>query len=66
VTSPIIGVTKLLQLEDNLAALPLEIPSVLRQRLNAASQMDPAHPYMFFKGVLQERIRGGVAVKKWS
>ncbi|HEX8893862.1 MAG TPA: aldo/keto reductase [Terriglobales bacterium] len=66
VTSTIIGATKLAQLEDNLAALSLEIPADLRSKLDAASALDPAHPYMFFTGVLQERIRGGVAVRKWS
>lgn len=66
VTSTIIGATKLLQLEDNLAALSFEIPSELRAKLGTASQLDSAHPYMFFEGVLQERIHGGVTVKKWS
>jgi aryl-alcohol dehydrogenase-like predicted oxidoreductase len=66
VTSTIIGATKLTQLEDNLAALSFEIPAELRKKLEAASQLEPAHPYMFFEGVLQERINGGVTVKRWS
>ena len=66
VTSTIIGATKLAQLDDNLAALSFEIPADLRAKLDEASALDPAHPYMFFKGVLQERIRGGVTVRKWS
>ncbi len=66
VTSTIIGATKLLQLEDNLAALSFEIPAELRAKLDTASQLDSAHPYMFFEGVLQERIHGGVTVKKWK
>src|SRR6516162_6528469 len=65
VTSTIIGATKLAQLEDNLAALSFEIPDDLRTKLDEASALDPAHPYMFFSGVLQERIRGGVTVRKW-
>lgn len=65
VTSTIIGATKLAQLEDNLAALNFEIPAELRAKLNTASQLEPAHPYMFFEGVLQERIHGGVKVRGW-
>ena len=66
VTSTIIGATKSLQLEDNLAALTFEIPFELRAKLDSASQLEAAHPYMFFDGVLQERIHGGVTVKKWK
>ena len=65
VTSTILGATKLKQLEDNLGALSFEIPPELRQKLDAASALDPAHPYMFFGGVLQGRIRGGVTVRRW-
>ena len=64
VTSTIIGATKLHQLEDNLAALSFNIPAELRKRLDEASALEPAHPYMFFGGVLQERIRGGVKVRR--
>jgi len=66
VTSTIIGATKLAQLEDNLAALNFEIPHDLRARLDAVSALEAAHPYMFFEGVLQERVHGGATVKKWK
>ncbi len=66
VTSTIIGATKLAQLDDNLAALSFEIPAELRARLDAVSALGPAHPYMFFEGVLQERLHGGVTVRKWN
>jgi aryl-alcohol dehydrogenase-like predicted oxidoreductase len=66
VTSTIIGATKLNQLEDNLSALNLHIPHELRMRLDAASALEPTHPYMFFEGVLQERIHGGVSVRRWK
>ena len=66
VTSTIIGATKLAQLDDNLAALSFEIPGELRARLDNASQLDAAHPYMFFSGILQERVNGGVKVRGWS
>ena len=66
VTSTIIGATKLAQLDDNLAALSFEIPAELRAKLNSASQLEAAHPYMFFSGLLQDRVHGGVNVRKWS
>ncbi len=66
VTSTIIGATKLAQLDDNLAALSFEIPTELRAKLDEASQLGSAHPYMFFEGVLQERLHGGVKVRRWS
>jgi aryl-alcohol dehydrogenase-like predicted oxidoreductase len=65
VTSTIIGATKIKQLEDNLAALSFEIPGELRNRLDEASALDAAHPYMFFEEVLQGRIRGGVKARRW-
>ena len=66
ITSTIIGATKLAQLDDNLAALSFEIPTELRTKLDIASQLETAHPYMFFSGVLQERVNGGVTVRAWS
>jgi aryl-alcohol dehydrogenase-like predicted oxidoreductase len=66
VTSTIIGATKLVQLDDNLEALSFEIPDELRKKLDEASKLEPAHPYMFFSGILQQRIHGGVKVTRWS
>ncbi len=66
VTSTIIGATKLRQLEDNLAALSFEIPGELRDKLDEASALEAIHPYMFFQDVLQDRVRGGVKVTRWS
>jgi len=64
VTSTIIGATKLAQLDDNLAVLSFDIPPELRTKLDEASQLEAAHPYMFFSGVLQERVHGGVKVRR--
>jgi len=66
VTSTIIGATKLSQLDDNLAALSFEIPAELRQQLDDAGALEPIHPYMFFGGLLQDRVHGGVKVTRWS
>jgi len=66
VASTIIGATKLEQLESNLNAISFDIPADLRKKLDEASQLEPAHPYMFFDQVLQARIHGGVKVRKAS
>jgi hypothetical protein len=66
VTSTIIGSTKLAQLDDHLEALSFEIPTELRAKLDIASQLEAAHPYMFFSGVLQDRVNGGMKVRAWS
>lgn len=66
VASTIIGATKLQQLESNLNAITFDIPADLRMKLDNASRLEPAHPYMFFEQVLQARINGGVSVRKAS
>src|SRR5882757_3503657 len=66
VTSTILGMTKVAQLDSNLASLDFAIPSELRARLDKAGELDPdAHPYVFFGPKLQARIRGDVAIKPW-
>jgi len=65
VTSTIIGATRLEQLESNLASLSFEIPAELRNKLDETSAIESVHPYMFFEEVLQDRVRGGVKVRKW-
>ena len=66
ITSTIIGATSLKQLETNLGAVTFELPTDARAELDSVSQLEPAHPYMFFGEVLQDRIRGGTKVRKWS
>jgi aryl-alcohol dehydrogenase-like predicted oxidoreductase len=66
VTSTIIGATKLTQLEKNLASIGFEIPAEQRKKLDDVSSLEAVHPYMFFEDVLQDRVRGGVKVRKWS
>ena len=66
ITSTIIGATKLPQLESNLAALDVTLPIELSARLDEASALDPAHPYMFFSGPIQSMVHGGVHVRVWG
>ncbi len=64
VTSTIIGATKLKQLESNLASITFELPAALRQKLDEVSRIESVHPYMFFEELLQDRVHGGVKVRK--
>jgi aryl-alcohol dehydrogenase-like predicted oxidoreductase len=67
VTSTILGMTKVAQLDSNLASLDFTIPAELRARLDTASELDPtAHPYVFFGPKLQARIRGDLSVRAWT
>ena len=66
VTSPIIGATKVAQLNDNLAALSFVLPDGLRRRLDEASALEPAHPYIFFAPLMQSMISGGAEVQAWT
>ncbi len=66
VTSPIIGASKLTQLEDNLSAIEFSIPAELRKRLDGLSAPVSIHPYMFFEPFIQGMIHGGVRVNGWS
>lgn len=65
VTSTLIGATKIKQLEDNLSALQIELPAEMMRRLDAVSQPDHAHPYMFFGEHIQSMVSGGVKVRQW-
>lgn len=66
VTSTIIGATKLNQLDANLSALSITLPPDAVQRLNAVSNLELAHPYVFFGDVLQSMITGGTTVRQWQ
>ena len=66
ITSTILGASSLAQLNDNLASLEFTIPDDLRKRLDEASALEPVHPYVFFGGMIQSMIHGGVEVKAWK
>jgi aryl-alcohol dehydrogenase-like predicted oxidoreductase len=62
VTSTIIGATKPDQLDANLRALDVDIPSALAERLEAASRPEVVHPYLFFQPAMQGMLTGGTQV----
>ncbi len=66
ITSTILGVTKLPQLESNLASLDFTIPPELRARLTQAGEPELVHPYSFFRPLIQDRVTGGVAIRRWT
>jgi len=63
VSSTLIGATRLEQLETNLAALDLELPLELEQKLEEASRLEPAFPYLFFEPAMRAGIDGGATVR---
>ena len=66
ITSPIIGATKLTQLEDNMGAIEFAIPAELRKSLDQTSAIEPGAPYGFFEPMLQSWIAGGTALRPWA
>jgi aryl-alcohol dehydrogenase-like predicted oxidoreductase len=63
VGSTLIGATKRAQLESNLAALSIDLPSELQARLDDASRLDVVHPYMFFAEPFTSMLSGGTALR---
>lgn len=63
VASTIVGATRVEQLDANLRALELELPSDVERRLEEASRPDPAFPYLFFGGAIRGAIDGGAQVR---
>jgi hypothetical protein len=59
IASTIIGATNRSQLVENLAALDLEIPAELMQRLDTASRPESQFPYSFFESEVQGGLHGG-------
>lgn len=64
VTSTLVGSTKLDQLEQNLHALEFTIPAELVARLDEASKLPPANPYLFFEKTMRTMIDGGTTVRR--
>lgn len=66
VTCVITGATSLSQLDDNLNSLDLDIPAELGQRLEQASALEAAHPYIFFARKMQQMVSGDTSLRGWQ
>lgn len=65
ITSPILGVSKLEQLHDNLSSLEIRLTPEQFQTLNDSSALDPAFPYGIFTSEVNRIIFGGAIVQGW-
>lgn len=59
VTSPIVGASKLEQLEDSVAALELVLTPEQMQKLDECSALSPTFPYSIFTPEIRKGIFGG-------
>jgi aryl-alcohol dehydrogenase-like predicted oxidoreductase len=61
VAALVVGATRLEQLEQNLAALSLQLPAEATARLEALSRPERVHPYHFFEEPFFAALRAGGA-----
>ncbi|MEH2410336.1 aldo/keto reductase [Nostoc sp.] len=66
ITSPILGISKLEQLHDNLDSLDIRLTPEQLQMLNQSSALDPAFPYGIFTSEVNRGIFGGATVQGWG
>lgn len=60
IASTLISVTGLAQLEDNLAALDVDLPADLAERLDQASRPELTYPYYFSGAAMAELVNPGL------
>ncbi len=65
ITSPIIGISKLRQLHEQIAALEAGLNPEQMKTLNEGSTPEGLGFYRFFSGQMQQGIFGGVQVQGW-
>jgi aryl-alcohol dehydrogenase-like predicted oxidoreductase len=66
ISSPIIGASKLEQLQDNLASLDLKFTPQQLQTLDQASQMEPSTPSSILMPGIRKMVFGGASVESWD
>ena len=66
ITSPIIGVSKVAQLHDNIASLDIHFMPDQLQTLDEASAPEPTFPYPIFAPAINRVIFGGHSVQGWQ
>ena len=65
ITSPIVGISKLRQLHEQIAALEAGLNPEQMKTLNEGSTPEGLGFYRFFSGQMQQGIFGGVQVQGW-
>jgi aryl-alcohol dehydrogenase-like predicted oxidoreductase len=65
ITSPILGASKIEQLQDNLSSLDISLTPDQRQTLDERSALDPILPYSIFTQEINQGIFGGTTVQRW-
>ena len=65
ITAPILGISKLEQLHDNLDSLDIRLTPEQLRTLDESSALDPAFPYGIFTGEVNRMIFGGATVQGW-
>ena len=66
ISSLIIGASRVAQLQDNLAALDLQLPAEQLRALNEVSAPEPTFPYPIFTPAVNRGIFGGASVRGWQ
>ena len=66
ITSVIIGVNRLEQLEDNLKALNLKLSAAEMERLDTVSQRPETYPASFLKMTGDQQMREKLGEEKWQ
>lgn len=66
VTSPLMGVRSLAQLEETIAALDFSLPEESLKTLDEASALDLVHPYSMYQPPISDMLSGGVTTRKWT
>ena len=65
VTAPILGVSKLEQLHDNIAALEVQLTPGQLERLDKVSALSPSTPSSILMPGIKKMIFGGANVEGW-
>lgn len=66
ISSPIIGVSKLEQVQGNLASLDITFTSQQLQVLDQASQLEPSTPSSVLMPGIRKMVFGGATVESWD
>ena len=66
ITAPLLGASRVEQLDGHVEALKLIIPTELRAKLDAASRPPVLYPQNYFEPAFQGLMEGGHHTRKWT